>query len=120
MVFKSTAKDLKIRQNSRAELIAIKVDISAISDGTNAGVSEGAQYVTLTDNGTGDTTITLNDAARRNIHFVGGGCEGEGFIRISGTPDTSTIRVLCEDDAGTASDFDFFITLLVFRSETER
>jgi len=53
MVFKSHLKQLGIRQNTRAELLAFKVDVSAISGNTNAGLLDGANYAVIQKTGPG-------------------------------------------------------------------
>lgn len=103
-------------QNAQAELLVFQVDISALSNGTANGITGGSGHVTATDNGTGDTTFTLAETAALPIVFLGGGTEGEGFLRLSGSPTTSTVRVLCEDDAGGPQDFDFSFAIMVFRN----
>lgn len=120
MAFKSTARAVNIRQNSKPELIALNIDVSAIVNGTNAGLLEGSNYATLTKNGTGDITITLNRTARRNIIVVGAVAEAEAFVRLSTATTTSAVRVVIEDDAGTDTDADLHVTLLAFHSEHER
>lgn len=121
MAFKSTARPVNLRQNSKPELLAFRLDVSAVVDTTNAGLDEGANYATVSKTGTGDYTITLNRKARRTLVVVGAVAFGEGFVRlVSGATDDESVRFIIEDDAGTATDFDVHITLLAFYGETER
>jgi len=119
MSFKSFLSSLNIRQNSKTELLCLNVDVSLV-DGSNAGVIEGSNYVTVAKTGIGDYLITLNRTAQRAIQFVGGGVIGEGLINIKTAPSTSVISVILDDDAGTPTDFDFHLTLAVFYSPHER
>jgi hypothetical protein len=112
MAYKSFLKFLGMRQNSKPELFTFKLDVSAQSDGTNAGLLEGANYATVTKNGTGDYTFTLNRVARRAICVVGGSVEAEAFIREGAAADTSTFRIVVEADDGTNTDADFTVTVL--------
>lgn len=120
MSFKSILKSLGFRQNAKPEVIALSIDVSAVVNGTNTGVLEGANYVTVTKNGTGDFTITLNEAGRRACIFLGGGVIGQGFLRLNNVSTTSAVRVVVESDAGTNSDLDFECAILVLRSATQR
>lgn len=120
MPFKSGLKQLEIRQNTKAELLGLSVDVSAVVNGTSAGVLEGSKYVTVSKNGTGDYTITLLNPARRAIIFLGGGVVGQGFLSLQAIPTTSAFRVVVESDAGVNSDLDFTCGILILNSVTER
>jgi hypothetical protein len=117
---RSSLKQLGIRQNSRAEIIAFSFDVSAQSNGTNAGLLEGKQYATITKTGTGDYTFTLNRTALRPIVFLGGAAAGEGFVRLNALPDEESFRIVIEDDAGTNSDIDVQFAIMCFYNSTER
>ena len=102
-------------QYAKGEFLFFTVDISALDDGTATGITNGAGYVTATDNGTGDTTLTLDTEASSEIIFVGGGCVGEGFLRRQAVPSTTAIRLICEAADGTNTDLDFQVCLFVPR-----
>lgn len=96
-------------QAGRYDLLFFYVDISAGAATNSSGV------LTPVRNGVGDMTFTLDTAGTGDILFLGGGCVGEGFLRISGTPTSSVLRLIVEDDAGTASDFDYTFAIAVPR-----
>lgn len=116
----SSLKQVGIRQNGSAEIIAFSFDVSAQSNGTNAGLLEGANYATITKAGAGDFTFTLNRPALRPIIFLGGGVAGENFLRLNAIPTESAFRIVIEDDAGTNQDVDCTFAIMVFYDPTER
>jgi hypothetical protein len=111
-------QDLGVRQR-KVEYLHFHVDVSELSSGTNAGILEGTYYATATDNGTGDTTITLNEASKRKIHVVG--CESVGNTGVAGSVDirfsftsSSTAVQVVSELAGANTDADFDLTIAVF------
>lgn len=120
--WKSTLKQVGIRQNSKSELVALRVDVSDVSAVATSedGIDEGASACTILKNGTGDYTITLKRACRRIPVVLGAVAVGEVFVRLESEPSTSAIRVIIEDDAGTNTDADFHLAFLAFYAETGR
>lgn len=121
MSFKGWLKQLGIRQNSKAELVAFRVDVSdvsAVTTGTG-GLDEGSNYATILKTATGKYTITLNRTCRRIPVVVGAVAVGEDFVRLTSEPTTSQVLVTIEADDGTDTDVDFHLTLLCFYSATE-
>lgn len=119
MSFRSVLKQLGIRQNSKAELIVLDIDESAISNGTNAGLNEGAQQATLTKNGTGDYTITLNRTARRTLRVIGAVAKTVDLRCAITSESTSAVRIVWEG-GGTDTNTDFTIAILANYSEFDR
>lgn len=122
MSWKSFLKQVGIRQNSKAELVAFRVDVSDVSAvaTSTAGLDEGSKYATIFKNGTGDYTITFNRTSRRIPVVVGGMAVGEQFMQLQAEPTTSAVRVVISDDAGTEVDADFHLTVMQFFSQWER
>lgn len=120
---KSHLKQLGIRQNSRAELVSFRVDVSDVSDSATGtgGLDEGSNYATILKTATGKYTLTWNRKPRRTPVVVGYAVIGEGFIEIDASnPTTTDCDITINDDAGTDIDADFHITFLMFYAETER
>jgi len=101
-------RELGIRQR-KAELICVYVD----GTGT-AAITEGKYLATLTDNGTGDYTITLNSPAARNIHVVGAMGMGTVDVRPSITALSATAVRIVWEVSGTDTDTEFYLTLIAF------
>lgn len=109
-------QEVGIRQ-SKAELLAFRVD----GTGT-ASILEGKYHATLTDNGTGDYTLTFARPFARTPVVVGvvpltvdTCCHVEAVS-------TTAVQVVfaAVDETAAAVDADFHITLLGFFSDTER
>ncbi len=97
---------------SNGKVICLNVD----GTGTAKLTGPDRNLATLTDNGTGDYTITLNTAARDNI-FVGGlvSRTAATTLVLGAAPTTSAVQVLAyEISAGAfaAVDADFDIVLI--------
>jgi hypothetical protein len=122
MAWKSFLKQLGVRQNSKPELVAFRVDVSDVSAVATSkdGLDEGSNYATILKNGTGDYTITFNRTSRRVPVVLGGAVVGEAFLRLQAEPTTSTVRVIIEADDGTNTDADFHLSVLQFFSQWER
>ena len=92
--------------------------LSFIVDGTGtAAIGEGKYHATLTDNGTGDYTLTLVEPAQRGIVVVGCVCATAScYAEVSGTPTSSVVRVLTKSNANAATDAVFHLTIIAFDS----
>lgn len=101
-----------LKQGQRlAYEISIHVASNAIVDGGNEA--------SLTVNGTGDYTITLNQAAARNLHAKSH-CLATAASALSvAAVDADSIQVLTTDLAGVAQDADFYITLMAYDAADE-
>lgn len=123
MAFKSTLKQVGIRQNSKPELISFRVDASDVSaSGTSTdGLDEGSNYATVERTATGTFTFTFNRTCRRVPVIVGAVAVGENICYLSAEPTTSGFVLVTADDAGTeANTIDFHVTVLCFFAEKER
>ena len=122
MAFKSGLKQVGIRQNSKPEIIAFRVDDSDVAGSySTAGLDEGANYATIKTSATGVYEIQLNRACRRIPVILGAVAVGELFVRITTEPTAAgLIQVTVEADDGTNTDGDFHLTLLCFYAEKER
>lgn len=120
MAWKSVLKQLGIRQNSKPELLCLRIDESAISNGTNAGVLEGKNYVTVTKNGTGDYTITFNRTCRRVPVVVGAAPIGLVDARFNIAAISTTAVQIVWEVGGTDTNTDFHLTLMQPFSQWER
>lgn len=103
-----------IRQ-ADAELIPFTID----GTGT-AAITEGKFRGTLTDNGTGDYTITLTRPAQRQLQLAGYGAETANLQAQIVSRSTSTMRVKFTNNSGTATDTIFDITLVAYYNATQR
>lgn len=105
------ARDLKVRQRN-PHMIAARVD----GTGT-AAMIEGGNEITLTDNGTGDYTLTFAQPFKRIPSVVATpiGASGDVVCTI-GTISVSAVQILCWDgtDGTTAKDADFHALILGF------
>lgn len=73
------------------------------------------EVVSLTDNGTGDVTITLADASIAPLLVGGAVAVGTNEIQLVSAPTTTVVRLLCELDDGTATD-PTEVHLLIFKA----
>lgn len=104
-----------IRQ-SKAELIAFRVD----GTGT-ASILEGKYHGTLTDNGTGDYTITFDRPFRRTPVVVVTPVTANVMPRIAAVSATAVqITFVDNDGTPTATDADFHMMVVGYFSATER
>lgn len=88
--------------------------IGARVDGTGtASMLEGGQEITLTDNGTGDYTLTFGTAFARVPVVVASPLTADAIIQI-GTISASAVQILGFDatDGTTAKDIDFHVMIL--------
>ena len=123
MVFRSNLGSVGIRQNTRAELIALRVDVSAVSGAgfSTDGLDEGSNYATIEKDQTGIYDIQLNRVPRRLPVVLGAVAVGENFVRLNAQfTENGLLRVYIEADDGANTDADFHITFLVFYSNKER
>lgn len=119
MAFTSVLKQVGIRQNSKAELVFLSIDTSALSGASNAGILEGAQQAICEKTATGTYVITLNRTGRRDLIVVGASpLTIDARFKI-GTITESAVTVIWEV-GGTDTDMDFHITLCAFYSEFDR
>jgi hypothetical protein len=119
----SFLKYLGVRQNSKPELIVLKFDNTAHVNGTNAGMSgEGKNLVSaITQNGTGDYTVTFRRTGRRAYRVVGAVSEADGFVKIAAdTEGVSSIRFQTMGHAGALANAKCTITVMGFFSKTQR
>lgn len=121
MPFKSFLRQIGNRQNSKPELLTIRFTTATHSNGTNLGIAEeGANFGTVTQNGTGDYTITFNRAGRRAYRLVGGNCtSANAFIRSS-TESTTAIRFITVLDTGILSNQDCNLQIMGFFGSLQR
>lgn len=101
----------------KPELIGLRVDgVTA-----TAAISFGGKHATITDNGTGDYTLTLVRPARQTIIVVGCISLTAGAYAEISSATSSAVRVLTKTvtNSPAAVDALFHLTLLVFRSPTE-
>lgn len=102
--------DLLMCNQRQAVLIPFRVTVA----GGTPTISEGASYLTVTDNGAGDFTLTFGGnygaASARTPIVVGLTCESDSTTNeyvanvVTANLDTTGFRVIINDDAGTASD----------------
>lgn len=116
---RSTLTEVKTHQRN-TKLLFFRVDESAISGNTAAGLLEGGYDAIIQKNGTGDYTITLNNASRRTPVVIGAVPIGLVDARCNiQTLSTTTIRIVWEVN-GTDTNADFHLTVAVFQDETQR
>lgn len=91
--------------------------LSFIVDGTGtAAIGEGKYHATLTDNGTGDYTLTLVEPAQRAIVVVGCICAtATAYAEVSATT-SSTVRILTKTNGNAAVDAIFHLTIIAYDS----
>lgn len=81
-------------------------------DGTGtAAILQGSKEVSLTDNGTGDYTLTLVTPAQKvlAVHAT----PLTAVTAISVVASVSAVQLLATDLAGTAADADMYVTIVV-------
>lgn len=110
------ARSLNARQRL-AHMIAARVD----GTGT-AAMLEGGQEITLTDNGTGDYTLTFAQAFERipTVVVTPIGAAGD-IVATIGTISVSAVQILGWDgtDGTTAKDMDFHVLIMGFDAADE-
>jgi hypothetical protein len=82
----------------------------------------GESDLTLTDNGTGDYTLTLNHAAGKRIWCVANALHDTAglFVTLDDTnTTTSAVNIRVENDAGTATDAKVSGLLIYKKGSTE-
>lgn len=96
-------------------------DIHFRIDGTGtASVIAGSAHVTLTDNGTGDYTITLVNAGARLLGAFFTAIDADAFPQIDiSDSDETAVNVVFKDDAGGVIDCDFFGHIVVSDAQLE-
>lgn len=111
-------QEVGIRQ-SKAELFCFRVD----GTGT-ASILEGQYHATLTDNGTGDYTLTFARPFARVPVVVGAVAVGADLAPKIVTVTASALNIKWMDLLGDGTpaevDCDFHVTVLGFFSDTER
>lgn len=97
-----------------------RVDESAISGNTNAGLLEGKHDATIQKNGTGDYTITLLKASRRLPVVLGAAPVGLADARFNIAAISATqVRIVWEV-SGTDTNADFHLALATFEEDVVR
>lgn len=106
-----------IRQR-RADIVHLRIDESAISGNTSAGILEGTHHAKIQKNGTGDYTITLNETGRRTLGVIGlVSMTTDVAIEVAAI-DENSVQVVGQN-GGTDTNCDFMITLIRFDAETQ-
>ena len=91
-------------------------DIEVKIDGTGtAAVLFGANHVTLTDNGTGDYTLTLVKPGQQTL-FVSVTPLTKVYVQLASVSATA-VQILTFSDAGSATDADFYALIRVSDSQ---
>lgn len=105
-----------IRQ-SKSELVVFRVD----GTGT-AAISEGKYHATLTDNGTGDYTLTFVRPAARTLCVVGAVSETANLMPQIVSASSSAVRIKWVDNDGTptATDSVFHLSVMAFYDAQQR
>lgn len=98
----------------KAELIPFRVD----GTGT-ASILEGGNQLTLTDNGTGDYTLTLRRPGRRTLVVAGVVPLTAGLSFKITAVSSSAVQIQFDDDT-VATDTDFHGALIAYYSPTQR
>lgn len=82
-------------------------------DGTGtASLLAGGQEVTLTDNGTGDYTLTFVTKPRRVLAVHATSLTADSTVRV-GTVSTTSVQLLATDLAASAKDVDMYVTIVI-------
>jgi len=88
-------------------------EIHALLDGTGtAALTHGGQELTLTDNGTGDYTLTLRVPARRILAVHATPLTADCAVQV-GTVAVGSVQLLATDLAAAAKDADMYVTIVV-------
>jgi hypothetical protein len=119
MSFRSFLQPLGIRQR-RAEFDVFRVDESEISGTSSAGILEGTFRATITKNGTGDYTITLNEPGMRTMVAVGCLPLTEDLTFKISAVSSSAVQVVFANLSGTDTNTDFHLSVVVFYAEDQR
>jgi hypothetical protein len=87
--------------------------MSVVVDGTGTASLGGicANDMTLTDNGTGDYTLTMKHAFKQLPQVLATPVTDNRICKI-GTVTASAVQILTEDLSGSAADADFHVILL--------
>lgn len=117
MAFRSFLQNVGIRQR-RAEMITFRVDASAISGTSTAGLLEGTHRAVISSAGTGDYTITLNEPAQRVVVVLGVVPLTAGLSYLI-VPTEAGVQVVFDDD-GVATETDFHISLMAYYATEQR
>jgi hypothetical protein len=121
MAFKSFLKFLGVRQNSKPELIAFKIDTSdtsAVTTGTG-GIDEGKNYATVLNSATGTYVFTFNRVCRRTPVILGAAPVTIDARFAITAIDTAGFTIVWEV-GGTDTDMDFDVSVLCFFDDKER
>ncbi len=116
---RSTLSEVKSHQ-TKSVIMGFRVDESAISGNTSAGLLEGTYDAVIQKNGTGDYTLTFNKAFRRTPVVMGAAPIGLVDARFNiQTLSTTAVRIVWEVN-GTDTNADFHLTILGFQDNTQR
>lgn len=120
MAFKSFLKFLGIRQNSKAELLTLKIDSSDCSTLAQAtdGIDEGKNYATVRKTATGTYVFVFARPCRRTPTVVGA-APNTIDARFAITAISTTGFTIVWEVNGTDTDMDFDVSLTLFYGERE-
>jgi hypothetical protein len=88
-----------------------QIHVKLTGTGT-AALNHGGNEVTLTDNGTGDYTLTLRTAAQRILAVHATPATANTAV-VVGTVTTSAVQLLATDLANSAQDAVMYVTIVV-------
>lgn len=119
MLPRSTLSEVRSHQ-PRTKLLFFRIDESAISGTSSAGILEGTYDAVITKNGTGDYTITFNEASARVPIVIGAAPIGlaDARYKIEAVDETS-VQIIWEV-GGTDTNADFHLTVAIFPDQTQR
>lgn len=116
-MFRGLLRQVGNRQNSKSEIMSFRVDQSEISNGTNAGITEGGSLAVIEKISTGTYELTLNDKPNKAIQVVGAISYNNNYVRAVNTADNDKVRIACLNSSGAAVDDDFSLTILAFYAD---
>lgn len=121
MAFKSFLKFLGVRQNSKPELLALKIDSSDCSTSaqTTDGIDDGKNYTTVRKTATGTYVFVFTRVSRR-IPIIVGASPNTIDARFAITALATTGFTIVWEVSGTDTDMDFDVSVLQFFDDTQR
>ena len=88
-------------------------------DGTGTpSITYGSQHATLTDNGTGDYTLTFTNPGQRELFAIACSTTTEVWANLVSFS-KSAVRFLFNDDDGAPTDVDFYALVILSDSADE-
>jgi hypothetical protein len=106
-----------LRRTIAVPQIAPRLEVFAIHGSGTAALSIGAKDGTLTDNGTGDYTITFAEAFKRAPVVVV--CGKAGRAQLLAQPTTTACRIGVFNTSNAAADDDVYVMVLGYDSDAE-